>query len=373
MSLQNLKKIYSGSVKDIYDEGSTVLFDFSNRYSIFDWGQMPDLIEGKGRFLSQFTDCCYRYLGQNGIRHHAKGLVRIKNDEAPNSSESLCWRVDHLPKFRAQYNPDQKKWTYEKPNDGVSAWMLPLEVVYRWGVTQGSSLLERVKGPQDLMAMGEYSLSEAELNWKKLSDVKNNQVFGVFFSQPLVEFYTKLEPQDRLLSMAEASEISGLNKEQLIALKNHTLLIAMYLKNWWQQLGWEFWDGKFEFGFDSKASLTEQAFILSDSIGPDELRLSYQGVSLSKEWLRQYYKNSDWALTVKKVKQQAQVEGVKNWKSLMPPDVLPKTLDAHTLDHIQKMYFYLAQLICLSIDSPAQLVQTQKDFQNWFKGIHKYG
>lgn len=41
--------LYSGSVKDVYGVAGKdpFVFQFSDRYSIFDWGEMPDAIPGK--------------------------------------------------------------------------------------------------------------------------------------------------------------------------------------------------------------------------------------------------------------------------------------------------------------------------------------
>ena len=38
----------------------------------------------------------------------------------------------------------------------------------------------------------------------------------------------------------------------------------------------------------------ERHFVLVDSIGPDELRLTFKGTQLSKQNLRNSYKNSNW-------------------------------------------------------------------------------
>ena len=45
---------YRGSVKDIYgpDEDGALFFRFSDRYSIFDWGEMPDQLTNKGKSLA---------------------------------------------------------------------------------------------------------------------------------------------------------------------------------------------------------------------------------------------------------------------------------------------------------------------------------
>ncbi|HMX45777.1 MAG TPA: phosphoribosylaminoimidazolesuccinocarboxamide synthase, partial [Candidatus Obscuribacter sp.] len=48
--------VYQGSVKDVYELGSEeLLFHFSDDFSVFDWGKMPDRISGKGRALTLFA------------------------------------------------------------------------------------------------------------------------------------------------------------------------------------------------------------------------------------------------------------------------------------------------------------------------------
>ena len=58
-----MKLIKSGSVKNIWQQDDqTLCFQFSDRYSIFDWGEMPDLISGKGRSLAIITTEIFNYL-----------------------------------------------------------------------------------------------------------------------------------------------------------------------------------------------------------------------------------------------------------------------------------------------------------------------
>ena len=101
--------LYAGSVKDVYGiagQGPYV-FDFSDRYSIFDWGEMPDSLPGKGEALAVMGDLFFRHLARaqtwsswkipetyprewrerwnassqlralqkNGLAHHSLGLV----------------------------------------------------------------------------------------------------------------------------------------------------------------------------------------------------------------------------------------------------------------------------------------------------------
>jgi phosphoribosylaminoimidazole-succinocarboxamide synthase len=101
-----------------------------------------------------------------------------------------------------------------------------------------------------------------------------------WFERPVLEFYTKLEPKDRLLSIQEALTISGLTPKRFEELAELAFATALAIYHHFAERGIELWDGKFEFLEDHKGLL------LADSIGPDELRLVYSGHSLSKEMIQ---------------------------------------------------------------------------------------
>ncbi|MEM2727184.1 MAG: phosphoribosylaminoimidazolesuccinocarboxamide synthase, partial [Archaeoglobaceae archaeon] len=70
-----------GSVKDLIvlkspngglGEG---IFEFSNRYSVFDYGEMPDKIEGKGASLCLISAYFFEKLEKIGIKTHYDGLI----------------------------------------------------------------------------------------------------------------------------------------------------------------------------------------------------------------------------------------------------------------------------------------------------------
>ncbi len=50
-------------------------FHFSDRYSVFDWGEMPDLIDGKGEALCMMGAYCFERLEELGIKTHYRGLI----------------------------------------------------------------------------------------------------------------------------------------------------------------------------------------------------------------------------------------------------------------------------------------------------------
>ena len=66
-----------GSVKDLEiienpSENNMGLgrFNFSDRYSVFDWGEMPDKISGKGASLCLMGAYCFEQLENKGIKTH---------------------------------------------------------------------------------------------------------------------------------------------------------------------------------------------------------------------------------------------------------------------------------------------------------------
>ena len=49
-------------------------FFFSDRYSVFDWGEMPDHIEGKGAALATLSSYFFSLLEKEGMKTHFLGL-----------------------------------------------------------------------------------------------------------------------------------------------------------------------------------------------------------------------------------------------------------------------------------------------------------
>src|SRR3989338_889413 len=50
-------------------------FNFSDRYSVFDWGEMPDHIKNKGQALAVMSAFNFEKLEERGVRTHYKRLV----------------------------------------------------------------------------------------------------------------------------------------------------------------------------------------------------------------------------------------------------------------------------------------------------------
>jgi phosphoribosylaminoimidazole-succinocarboxamide synthase len=281
-----MKLVHKGSTKDVYQSGEHLCFRFSDRYSVFDWGEMPDQITGKGEALARFAKFFYRSLESKSFRTHLVDLPCAENEMLVRPFEVV----------RQQPLPQQENI------------FIPLEVIFRLGVPAGSSLLKR-------------------------AGFTENQRF----SEPMIEFTTKLERLDRPLSHAEARELSGLTDAEWRELVGTATDLAFELEKMFAAKGITLWDGKFEFGAGIRKNGGRE-IVLVDTIGPDELRLTKDGVQLSKEVIRQFYRRDQWYQELEKAKDHF---GEHFKQHLTPPRPLPQ----HFLKSVECMYRLLPEVM----------------------------
>lgn len=286
--MKEMKLIHRGSTKDVYQLAENYLFLFSDRYSVFDWGEMPDQLQDKGPALARFTKEVYRLLQQQGIRTHYL--------ELPCDEREMVIRPYEV--IRQKMNMPEKENIF-----------IPLEVIFRLGVAKGSSLLKKNAGFHELQR----------------------------FSEPMIEFTTKLERIDRPLSHDEARILAGLNSAEWQALLNTTHKIARELERIFATHDIELWDGKVEFALGEFRG-NEREIILVDTIGPDELRLTKDGVLLSKEVIRQYYRKTPWYQALEEAKAR---HGDDFKDHLEAPEKLPLKFR----QAVEQMYLVLPDLL----------------------------
>jgi len=145
-----------GSVKDLeviqkptQDAMGVGRFHFSDRYSVFDWGEMPDQIEGKGTALCLMGAYCFERLEEKGIKTHYRGLVdsdgkvvAFKELKHPSSIMEVKLVNVYKPEMRAL----QGKLTYDYSvyTPKLKNCLIPLEIIYRNGLPEGSSVFNRL-------------------------------------------------------------------------------------------------------------------------------------------------------------------------------------------------------------------------------------
>jgi phosphoribosylaminoimidazole-succinocarboxamide synthase len=282
-----------------------VVFEYTDAYSVFDWGKMPDLLAHKGEALAVIAaelferlerpdtwrdfsrtqeafdlrkeshfGAVFNEIGEKlqkeGLRTHYLGVLsekpgatsvqaRMIKDVTRSVHHILARRVTaerpKLVQILGRTVPDYHVTRQSKPPR-----LIPLEVVFRFSCPPGSSY-------------------KAEPGQK--------------WNFPVLQLFTKLENSDRLVDIAEALAISGVPGEVLQEMLLKTAWVSTLLKSLCSAAGFELADGKLEWAVNEAGEC-----ILVDAIGPDELRILRGGVQLSKEVLRDCYKSTEWYASV---------------------------------------------------------------------------
>jgi phosphoribosylaminoimidazole-succinocarboxamide synthase len=324
--------IYRGSVKDVRGpcERDSLIFAFSDRYSVFDWGEMPDTIPDKGKALAATSYGLFRFLSFQGIAHHCQGLLDAEGRQLERVVPTRNLKVRSVKVIKPQRL--QNQWNYSFYQNRPVDCLVPLEVIFRFGIPKGSSLVRRVR--ENPAYAEELQISP------KIEE-------GAIFASPLIEFSTKLEEKDRFLSKQGAAQIAGLNSDELTSLSDHAARIAHLLRNFFAIHDIELWDGKLEFAF-TPGSGKNREFLLVDAIGPDELRLVYKEIPLSKELIRQIYLPTPWYQGIKQAQELAKSRGSTEWRKLCAEElcILPEALSDKQLRIASAIYQNIAD-ICL--------------------------
>jgi phosphoribosylaminoimidazole-succinocarboxamide synthase len=306
-----------GSVKDLevlkkptQNEMGVARFHFSDRYSVFDWGEMPDLIDGKGAALCIMSAYFFERLEEKEIKTHYRGLVQNVRLVTTDRLKRPCnvMEIDFVNVFRPTPYREAKKLEYDysmfTPN--LTNFLIPLEIMYRNSLPEGSSVFKRLKQglkPQDL-GLDHYPNPGEKLK------------------EPILDVSTKLEERDRYITWSEAQKIAGLTDDEIAEIKANLLEANGLITKIASKANLTNEDGKVELAFDPQRKL-----IVVDAIGtPDECRFTHKGFHVSKEIARQYYKKTKWYRDVERAKREADAKGIKNWKSLcksQPPHLDP--------------------------------------------------
>jgi len=351
IEMDHCQLIYEGSVKSVLsvENKPFYLFKYSDAFSVFDWGKMPDTIDDKGRALALIGNIFFKLLGDpvrwqqwpliQNIRNvqnikNVQGYAEIEKSEIYREFATLgvahhCYgmgaqddllMVKKIEVMRpaAIWHHGKICWDYSAYKKSLRNTLIPLEIIFRFSLPPGSSLFSRLGDGRYCRELG------IEID-KKLPEK---------FNIPLIEFSSKLETTDRYLSYAQAQEMAGMSDLEFAKLKESVSLIALRLKDLLAECEVELCDGKLEmcWGEDLKADGTRE-LILVDSIGPDELRLLYQGAQLTKEKMREFYRDSAWYVAVAEAKILGKEEGIENWQRICeerlgqsPPRIWPDKL-----------------------------------------------
>lgn len=264
------------------------IFEYTDNYTVFHYGRMPDLIPGKGEAACRMAAFNFTMLEAAGVRTHLRRYM------APHRIEFDLARV-----------PQE-----EHLEPGARAYLIPIQVIVRNAVPQGSSLHRR-------LASGVLSLADAGL--------RTIPATGERLERPLIEFASMLEDVNRFLDRSEAQHLAGLSDEQFHAMCDTALTVNDVLTDHARRLGLEHCDGKFEFLLSGDAHI-----VLADSPGtPDESRLMFDGVHCGKQVLRNWYVDNGLEIPVGRLIAQGVPRSRWPAPASLPPEFLPAMTDLY--------------------------------------------
>ena len=288
-------------------------FHFSDRYSVFDWGEMPDHIDGKGAALCLMGAYCFEQLERRGVKTHYRGLVdsegkAVKFSELKQPSSIMEVSLVNVYKPQTSVINGKIVHDYSIYTPNLKNCLIPLEIIYRNGLPEGSSVFKRLE--QAKTTLNDLGLDHYPKPGEQLD-------------KPIFDVSTKLEETDRYLTWQEAQKIAGLTGQELADVKAVLLKADETITEVASKAGLKNEDGKIELAFDEKRKL-----MIVDVVGTlDECRFTYGGVHVSKEVARQFYKKTSWYDDLEQAKKAAEAKGIQDWKALcksQPPKLAPQ-------------------------------------------------
>jgi phosphoribosylaminoimidazole-succinocarboxamide synthase len=282
-------------------------FLFTDDYSVFDWGRMPDRIPRKGASLCTMGAFNFERLEDAGVPTHYRGVVAdgeevvdlasaVESGVAPREMAIDLTRVPELPFEDGGHDYDAYHGA------AGENYLIPLEIVFRNTVPIGSSLRSRTDPADHGLEYEEWPAEAVDLD------------------TPIVEFSTKYEEGDRYLDGSEADRIAGaadLDDLEAVAREVNRVVTERAAA-----VGLTHQDGKIECLYHGGE------IRVADVVGTfDENRFAYGDQQVSKEVLRQYYKREHpgWVDAVSAAKERANAEGIEDWHDLCErtPPALP--------------------------------------------------
>jgi len=343
--------------------------ELSDRFSVFDWGAMPDSVAHRANALSLIAAHIFEklenleiwqqtavspalklfrsdwlerrwnhlifchVLNEHGLTTHYRGLVghdgkAITMREAAQSEHGVL--LDILRSSYVVPGPtmlaNRPVYFYPMPNADGGRLHVPLEFVFRYGIPAGDPADQRLLTDQ-VYARG--------------LGLEMPAVIGRLLERPVLEFYSSDERSRRLLSAQEALSISGLTPGKMEEAIEFSYNIALALRSMFASLGLDVWEGKLEY------IVGTDGLRLADTIGPDRLRLFHGATELGDGLLTRAYVGSDWATAVAEAKHRAFQKGTFDWQTICLEELgsAPAPLAPELKTRADQMYGMLANHI----------------------------
>jgi len=289
-----MKLIRKGKVKEVYAlDSERLLFLFTDNISVFD-KIIPSKIPKKGESLCRTSAFWFEMLKKEGIENHYLSCQG-------NTMEVRRFKI------------------LDKPTKEDEGYLIPLEFITRYYIA--GSMYDRIKsGKMDYRELGFSRMPE----------------YGEPLPEPYFEITTKFEAYDRKVDFKEAREIGGLEQDEIDEIREIILKIDEIMAREVEKRNLLHVDGKKEFALSEGRDI-----VVVDTFGTlDEDRWwdkeEYEKgniVQLSKEFVRQYYRETGYYEKLKEARE----------RGLKEPEIPP--LPEEMIIRVSKLYMDMYERI----------------------------
>ncbi|MFW5952796.1 MAG: phosphoribosylaminoimidazolesuccinocarboxamide synthase [Candidatus Natronoplasma sp.] len=292
------KLIRKGKVKEVYEIGSNELeFHFTDNISVFD-KVVPDEIPRKGETLCKTSTYWFEKSEELGFNTH---FIEMTEED-----KMKVKKVDVIE-------------DYDKIDEETTNYLIPMEFIARYFVA--GSLYDRIE--------------REEIDYERLGFYEKPD-YGDSLPEPHFEVKTKLEEYNRKLDKKEALSIAGLNEKEFEQIKKMVFDIDEVIEENVEKNGLLHVDGKKEFAMtEDRELMVVDTFATADKDRFWERDEYERGnfVEKSKEFVRQYYKETGYHEKLMKARQKGRKEPP------IPP--LPEDMVEKTSELYLKLMFRL--------------------------------
>lgn len=298
---------------------SPYILEFSDRYSVYEWGEMPEDIQGKATGLAFLAWFFFDHLGRAESWQDAS-LFPATVDQA------------ELARLRA---------------NGMPHHMIDLA-----GGDLRPLLLDReVLSPSKLLLVKPLAYPNAEdpkatVGEARVLPVQIRFEFTRGHAMPGVTILAECETSCIVKTVEEAANKCRLSPAEMTRMAKLGELVALRLRATLSDIGIDLTSGKLTFAVTGSATSLE--FMLADSLGPDTLTLECDGVRISQDVLCQGYRGTNWLLAVEKAKSMAAERGERDWKRICTEELKshPPLLSPIVKEKAAMVYQGLARALC---------------------------
>ena len=291
------------------------IFEFSDRYSVFDWGDMPDDLHGKAISTAFINWFFFDHVSRPESWQDAAVFGALANHPL-REKLALSGMAHHMLGLAGG---DLKPLSLDREILSPSKHMLT-RAINPFGMES------KIAGDADMLPF----------------DIRF--VFVDDAPQPGIQFFSCAD-KSRLTPEA-AGKLGSLGVDDMATLETLAMLTALRLRATLNGVGVRLVGGKLSFALGETPF--GRQFILADTLGPDELQLMHGPIRLSQDILCNSYRGTSWLSAVEKAKALATEREEGDWKRICLEELKaqPPLLSPITKEKAVMIYKSLARALC---------------------------